>query len=323
MSEMGESYDPGPWKGFNYKSARAKYDYDSDAGRGYGKTSTPAKAKSLESLVPEKLVTACRSPLIIITDGTGSMGEYPEVMFKKLPLLDLGIEDYLEDCEISFAMIGDAGSDNYPLQVQPFTKGKGLVDSLGKLVIEKGGGSNEVESYDLAALYYLNNVDMPKATKQVLIFVCDEGIYSMISKDWAKNYAHVDIDKATKTRELFDALKQKYSVWCIRKHYAGQVQGETMTGSNKVIHEQWQNYLGAEKIAILDNPQRVVDVIFGLMARETNREEFFAKELAFRQKPEQVAEVQKSMLTIGKDFTGKKHTGKSILVVKDKTKGGM
>ena len=279
--------------------------------------------KTLENLVPDRVSTEARSPLVIVVDGTGSMGEFPEVIFKKLPLLDLGIEDYLEDCEISFAMIGDAAGDKYALQVQNFTKGKGLVESLNKLVIEKGGGGNECESYDLAAAYYARNCEMPKATKPVLIYVSDEGIYSTLNKDWAKDHAKVDIEKAIKTRELFDELKSKFSVYCIRKHYGGGVDGEQMTGSNLAIHKQWQEYVGADRIAILNDPNRIVDVIFGLVAHETGKKEFFEEEINFRQTPEQVAEVMKSMLTVGREDykSTAKRTGKSVLLLPKSTTG--
>ena len=322
MSEMGDSYDPGPWKGFDYKSARATY--DNDAGRGYTGTSGSRKStasRTIDSLVPEKLTTDARSPLVVLVDGTGSMGEFPKVMFEKLPLLDLGISDYLEDSEIAFSMIGDAGSDKYPLQVQPFKKGKELVTSLNSLIIEGGGGGNQQESYELGALYFARNVEMPKAVKPVLIYVCDEGIYPSVDKNWAEQYARVSIENSIKTKALFDELKNKYSVYCIRKHYNGGLDGEQMTGSNLAIHKQWEEYLGSDKIAILNDPRRVVDVIFGLLAYETGKQDFFKKELSHRQTPKQVAAVMKSMLTVGKDRKMLPPAGKSVLKTKNaKTK---
>ena len=324
MSEMGGDYDPGPWRGYDFKSARKpaavpKPAFDPTGGRGYDPIDTKSKKSTakmtLDQLVPVSLSTNCKSPVVVVVDGTGSMEQFPETMFKKLPLLDKGIEDYLEDCEFSFAMIGDAVWDNYPLQVQPFRKGKGLVESLNNLIIEHGGGANEQESYDLAALYYARNVQMPKAVNPILIYVCDEGIYPSMSKDWAKDHARVDLDKALKTAELFEELKGKYSVYCIRKHYQGLVQGEKMVGSNLKIHQQWEQYVGADHITILNDPNRVVDLIFGIAAYHTGKTDFFQKEIEFRQKPEQVDVVVKSMVTLGKAHASSRgHGGKSIVV---------
>ena len=41
MSEMGGSYDPGPWKGWNFKSARkAHTNLRPSAGRGYSSSTS-------------------------------------------------------------------------------------------------------------------------------------------------------------------------------------------------------------------------------------------------------------------------------------------
>src|SRR5271154_657184 len=106
MSESGENYDPGPWKGYDFKSARKAYDPDVTAGRSYGGPSVgagaPSKKTTNAELPPPKLETDSTSPLVILVDGTGSMGQFPEIIFEKLPLLDDGVKDYLgKDCEIS------------------------------------------------------------------------------------------------------------------------------------------------------------------------------------------------------------------------------
>ncbi len=321
MSEMGDSYDPGPWRGYSYTSARAPKRIDPTAGRGYGSHSARVSRRlagpDRDKLCPANIATDAKSPLVIVVDGTGSMGKYPEVMFKKLPLLDLGIEDYLQDCEISFAMVGDAGSDHYPLQVQPFTKGKKLVGSLNNLIIEGNGGGNQQESYDLAGLYYARNCKMPKATNPVLIWVCDEGIYGEVDKAWAEEHARVTLDKKLRSLDLWKELQDKFAMYCIRKHYEDMVDGDRMVGANLAIHRQWEQYVGADKIALLPNPERVVDVIFGLVAHHTGKEDFFQQELTYRQKPGQVKEVNASMVSIGKGKGG--HTGASI--VKRSTRG--
>ena len=302
MSEMGGSYDPGPWRGWNYNSARkAHTKLNANAGRGYSGTVSGNTNKSVSTdLVPDKLTTDAKSPLVVIVDGTGSMGKFPETIFKKLPLLDDSAKDYLDDCEVSYGMIGDAGSDQYPLQIQPFGKGKQMVESLNKLIIEGNGGGNAMESYDLAALYYARNVEMPKANKPILIFICDEGVYPNVNKTWAKQYARVELVEKLSSKQLFEELQTKYSVYVIRKHYGNGISGDSMTGTNAVIHKQWEKLVDAERIAVLNDPQRVVDVILGLLAHETEKVDFFKKELEWRQTPDQVKTVYQSMVSVGK-----------------------
>lgn len=322
MSEMGGSYDPGPWQGWDYSAARKSH-VDITAGRGYAKPAAPIPASSSANHkpalhaeeVPKNLKTEAISPLAIIVDGTGSMGVFPETIFKKLPLLDDGVKDYLEGCEISYAMIGDAACDQYPLQIQSFGTGKQMVKALNKLVIEGGGGGNQVESYDLAAAYYAHNVEMPKAVRPILIFICDEGVYPNIDRAWAKKFANVDLEKAQSATSLFDQLKTKYSVYCIRKHYenAGPaLDGDKLIGSNFHIHQQWEKLLGADQVVILNDPARVVDVILGLLAHETGKMDFFKKEITFRQKPEQVKTVMKTMASLAKEKDKEKDKAKSI-----------
>lgn len=331
MAESGENYEPDPnWKGWDYQAARAKH-VDPTAGRGYALKSALnklpdkeqdikaiAKSKNGGVIVPDKISTDAKSPVVIITDGTGSMGAFPNTIFKKLPLLDDGIKDYLEDYAVSLMMIGDAGSDKLPLQVQEFASGKDLVDKLNNLEIEGGGGGNQVESYELAALYAARNIEIPKATKPVLIFICDEGLYANVDIKWAKTYAKVTLEDKMSTSELFDELKKKFSVYCVRKHcdsYGIALDGDKMIGANKLIHERWAKLVGEDKIAVLLDASRVVDVILGLLAHETGKVDFFEKEINDRQKPEQVATVMKAMTSLKKPnsvVTGKDQ-GKTII----------
>lgn len=329
MAESGEDYTPGDWKGWNYTSARAAYS-DPNAGRSYSTPSTSSYSGSIRSrstgpvgdLVPDKLTVTAKSPVVVITDGTGSMGEFPEVIFKKLPLLDDGVKDYLEDPAICYAMVGDAVYDKLPLQVQPFGLGKEMVDRLNSLTIEGGGGGNQHESYELAALYFARNVEMPNAVKPVLIFICDEGVSPEVNAEEARNFAKVELTERTKTGAVFKELAQKYSVYCIRKHYGNgrdAVDGDKLVGLNATFHEQWQKLIGAERVALLDDPKRVVDVILGLLAVETGKMDFFTKEITVRQTKDQVKTVFKAMDSIAKKTAKSVHTGNSIV---KRPKGG-
>ena len=84
MTESGD-YDPGPWRGHDFGSARRTYDVH--VGRSYD--DALSKRKSLEDVLPDKISTESTSPLVIACDVTGSMGEWPSVMFSKLPYLEL------------------------------------------------------------------------------------------------------------------------------------------------------------------------------------------------------------------------------------------
>ena len=284
MSESAD-YTPAPhWKGYDFNSARASY-VDNVVRRSY--TDAVSKNVVATDLVPDRVVSKAHRPLVIVCDVTGSMGNWPSVIFSKLPYLEHEGKVYLgDDFEVCFAAVGDVFNDKYPLQVQPFASGVQLKESLEKLIIEGGGGATGEESYDIAGLYFARNCDMPDAIgKPILVFIGDEGIYNFIDKASAKNWSRADVDGLT-PEKMFEELKKKFSVYIIRKCYgAGTQDDDTSKGydDNTAVQKQWVNMLGADHVASLPTADRVVDVLFGILGKETGKGDYFATELKDRQ----------------------------------------
>lgn len=293
MAETSD-YDPGPWRGHDFKTARARYDAHVD--RSYA----DAKKSKVDptALVPKSITTKSQSPLVIVCDVTGSMTDWPSVIFSKLPYLDIEGKSYLgDDMEISFAAVGDIFSDQYPLQVQPFGKGKELEEYLKKFVVEGGGGGQTCESYDIAALYYARNCEMPNAVRPIIILIGDEGLYDNVDKEGAKNWANVDLSERMTVHYVIRELQRKFSVYAIRKMYDhGTIDG--MSDLDKRLHQQWEKLLGEDHVVVLPKADRVVDVIFGILAKETGKDEYFEDEITARQRPDQVETVMKSLNSI-------------------------
>jgi len=291
MSESSD-YSPGVWRGHNFSDARKKY--DRHVGRSYG--DAQRKNVNATNLVPQTVKTESPTPLIIWVDVTGSMGQWPATIFSKLPYLDHEIKtEYLgADAEVCFGAVGDAHSDQYPVQVQPFTIGTDMTKKLEKLVIEGNGGGQCKESYELAALYTLHNIETPNAVeKPIVIFIGDEMAYDSVSVAEAKNHAKVKLARATTTTAIFKALKEGFSPYLIIKQYrAGQ------SSINQEVERYWLKLLGKERLAYLDDANRVVDVIFGILAREAGKEEYFRSEIEDRQTKAQVKTVYKALDTI-------------------------
>lgn len=312
MSESGD-YTPGVWKGHDFASARRTY--DATAGRSY--TDAVNAGKVSKDLIPDTVETESTSPLIIVVDETGSMGEDPATIFSKLPYLENEGKEYLgEDFEICFMAIGDAhNNEKYPLQVRPFAKGLDLKKRVTELIHERQGGGSIHETYELAALYANERVKIPKAIKPIIIFVGDEQPYEFISKNHAKDLMGIELEKTLTTRAVFDKLKEKYSVYLILKPYERDAIN-AMSALNKKIFNSWAELLGEDHICHLPDAKRIVDVIFGILAKETNRVSYFEHELEDRQTPEQIEAVYKSLKTIHqiKDVDATKpHTGKSVM----------
>jgi len=280
-------FSPGAWKGHDFASAREFY--ADHAGRSYAEAN--AKGVEATSLVPSSLTTQSTSPLVVMVDVTGSMTTWPAVIFSKLPYLDIEGKEYLgPDMEISFAANTDL-DDGYPLQIRKFGTGPSLKTELSNFII--GGGAGPVggqEAYEMGALYYAFNVDMPNAVRPIFIFVSDEQPHAAVTSAAAQKYAKVDLGKKNRMTvdEVFDALKTKYSVYLVHKRYEDG-------GRSR---QEWVRLIGADRVVDLDDPERIVDVIFGILAQETGRVDYFKKEIEGRQNPRQVATVYKALGTV-------------------------
>jgi hypothetical protein len=318
MSESSD-YTPAPWAaGHDFASARRGY-MDKVVGR--GAVAPETVGLTINTLAPDKLICQAENPLIIVCDVTGSMGEWPGVIFSKLPYLEFEGKEYLgQDMQIAFAAVGDADKhDKYPLQVQPFAEGAKLKVSLEKLIIEGGGGGGGEESYDLAALYFARNCECPNAIrKPILIFIGDEGIYNYCAKESAEQWAKVKTDKRIDVGEVFKELTSKYAVYVVRKLYGGTE--DNPSSQDQAIRTQWVGYLGEDHVVNLPIADRVVDVIFGILAKETGRLNYFRKELEDRQGKDKggkakIEVVLKSLRTVHSPASIKKlpaGTGKSV-----------
>lgn len=309
----GADYDPGAWKGHDFTAARKAYDVN--AGRSYADAKTAGKTAL--DCVPASIETQSESPVIINCDVTGSMGDWPGTIFSKLPYLDIEGKQYLgPTMEIAFAAVGDAHGDKYPFQIRNFTSGTDMTKQLKELIVEGGGGGTNQESYELAALYGARNVKMPKATKPIMIFIGDEHLYDFVTKSEAKNI-HVNIEGSRiDTTDIFEELKRKFAVYAIRKPNSSH---------EAEVHRQWVKLLGDDHVAMLQTADRVVDVIFGMFARETNSVDYFRSELEGRQRPDQVDTVYKSLKTVHANLVGAPTPtkGKSVMLLPKgkKTKG--
>lgn len=321
MSESGD-YVETHWD-HRHDFSEARRTYDRDAGRSYERARATKKTK--KDLLAPRLSTQSPHPLIVVTDVTGSMHLWPGRMFSKLPFLEFEAKEYLgADAEISFCAVGDVNSDTYPLQVRPFT---GDTDTMKRqlndeIVKEAGGGPGLEESYEMAALYLLHCLEAPNADRPIVIFIGDEMPYSFVSPEQVEELIGVKLPKRLTTKQVFEQLMERCEVFLIRKPYgdAPAEHGENKLSPNdQRIHDTWAQLIGADHIYDLPNPDRVVDVMFGLLAQATDRLAYFRQELAGRQTAEQVMEVYKTLRMAADDTA---EAGTAGAVVKRTKAGG-
>lgn len=304
MSEAGD-YQPATWaRGHDFGNARRSY-----ASRNQERVEQIVRTQGKNALLESTVSTTCENPLVVVSDVTGSMGEWPEIMFSKLPYLENEAKEYLgDDVEICWAAIKDFRTgDSHPLQVRPFAKG---ADHLQRLTeIDRGGGSRPSECYDLAAAYFANNCQMPNAISPVLIFIGDDTVYDHLTKAEAKEHAKVNLKSMQTSEQLFASLKQLFEVYLLQK--VTEVRGNQIVGYDKGVYDSWKPLVGADHIVSLPDPNRVVDCIFGILGEATGKRDYFVEELRGRQLKdtggkEKVKTVMDALKTIHVD--GKKES---------------
>ncbi len=292
MSEGGDyetvHYDP------THDFSASRREYAVHSGRSYEKAVD--QGVSVDDLLPKSMTSHSTNPLIICYDESASMIGWPGTFYSKFPyLVHEATMEYLgQDTEISFAAHGDAPNrERYPVQARPFAKRDEVKTRLKELVHEGDGGGTKHESSELVALYYLRNVKTPDAVrKPIYIFITDEMSYERVSPDMAA-VAKVKLDETLATSEIFRELNERFAVYLILKPYYNSEDGQD--SDSRRIREFWLQYIDADHIAPLADPNRVVDVVFGILAKETDRVDYFNKEITERQTPEQVAIVKAAL----------------------------
>nr|MDO8112170.1 hypothetical protein [Candidatus Sigynarchaeota archaeon] len=302
MGGYGSDYDTSTDSAVVKKSAAS---YNVDAGRKYEEPKTivpPPRGKVL--------ITKAKFPLVVAVDVTGSMREFPKIIFEKLCILYNEIMLFLpkelkDNFEISFAAIGDAYSDQAPVQVTDFATGKELDLNIKSLYPEGGGGGQARESYELMAYYYArhcNLVSPLQNPRPLFVLVGDEGFYAKINREHVRRFISGE-DKLRSdliSEDVFDVLKQKFNVYMLRIKYE-------VADDEKDIDAKWRKVLGSSHVILMQDPKRIVDTIIGIVATVVDGFDAFKQRIEVRQTPEQVAQVYLSLDGIEDETTYKKY----------------
>ena len=234
------------------------------------------------------IVSQSKNPVVVAVDVTGSMAHWPAEIFDRLPLLYQTLSQYRPDLEVSFAAIGDATSDRFPLQVADFGAGADLDQKLGALYGEGGGGGTSQESYELFAYFLTHRAKTPKAEKPFLILYGDEGFYPEVNAKQVQHYLGGQIEGERTSVELWRELAKRWEIYLLRKTYGSAAE-------DKKIVAQWEKALSPERILAVPDEQRAVDLALGIIARSWDHFEDFQENMAARQPGAKVAELANSL----------------------------
>lgn len=266
----------------------------------------PTEFKDIEIYAGQDIV-------IIVIDGTGSMGDDTFIIRDKIVLLEgqLRTMGYLKNPLIMIIMIGDAIGDKYPIQVTKPERGDPLIEEIEKTYPEQGGWGNHVESYDLAAYYLLYHLILAdKKEKPYVFFLGDEGVYETLSTEYIERFigdkvsdnsviltnppTSISLDKLT-SKEIFKQLGKKYNVFRLHREYH-------IEDKDVKIVKQWKDLIGQERVQRLTKPKEVVDDILGIVAigtKSRTMDEYLNDMRGRGQTQDRIDAVKKVLMGVG------------------------
>jgi hypothetical protein len=194
-------------------------------------------------------------------DVTGSMGDIPRLLAtRELPsFMKVLMECQVPDPQLLFMAVGDATSDNAPLQVGQFESTAKLMDQwLTWSYLEGGGGGSREESYELALYFLAVHTAMDcweKRRKKGYLFVTgDEQPYPVLSRHVVEGVIGDKLDEDLKVGEVVAELQKTFVPFFLipdapRRHSNG-------------CEPAWRDLLG-DNVLCMDDPSDTCYVASG------------------------------------------------------------
>jgi hypothetical protein len=193
--------------------------------------------------------------IVFALDVTGSMGKIPKLLAtEELPaFMKILLDCQVRDPQLLFMAVGDAISDNAPLQVGQFESTAELMDQwLTWSYLEGGGGGHGQESYELGLYFLAMHTEMDCMVKRhkrgYLFMTGDELPYPSLSKHVVETVIGDRLDDDLTCEEIIAELQKTFIPFFIIPDQARA----------KSCERRWRDLLG-DHVLVLDDP---VDVCF-------------------------------------------------------------
>lgn len=160
------------------------------------------------------------TPIVFALDVTGSMGHIPKMLAREhLPSFMKLLETCaVSDPQILFMAVGDATSDQAPLQIGQFESTAELMDQwLTWSYLEGGGGGTQKESYELVfyAIAQHTAIDSfdKRGQKGYLFMTGDELPYPAVSRHQVGSIFDEKLDEDLPIEEVIAAAAETYHLF--------------------------------------------------------------------------------------------------------------
>ena len=203
--------------------------------------------------------------IIVNVDVTGSMGIIADALAREgLGVLfsEILSRKPVTDPHLMFMANGDAYCDEYPLQVSQFEADNRIVEQLVDIFLEKRGGGNGFESYDLPWYFAAQHTSIDcfeKRGKKGYIFtVGDEQAPPGLTASQIKNFIGDDVQQDFTSKELFAMVSKMYHVF----HVVVEQGNHCQSTSNKAkVVSTWGDLIGPQRVLMLSDYTKLSEVI--------------------------------------------------------------
>lgn len=233
--------------------------------------------------------------VVFAFDVTGSMYVVPTKFKDNLGnLMKALTSKILPDAHLMIAMIGDATSDRYPLQIGQYEAGNEIDEALSLGILEGNGGGQGYESYQNFLYYMARHSDLDcvnKRKEKGIIFISgDERIYPQVNKNEIKNLIGDNLEANIPTTEILEEVRKNNEVFWItpeNTHHANDP--SIVEPTKKMFGDHYLRLSNPEDVCAL-----VVATIGKLEGYSENDIKLTLKDLGFALNS--VTEVMKSLV---------------------------
>ena len=230
----------------------------------------PAKIAMRESV--DSVDNPNSTPISVGVDVTGSMGSLAEELIVRglnTTFTELLKRRPVSDPHVMALAIGDAYSDQAPLQATQFEADIRIAEQLTDLWLEGHGGANRGESYSLAhafaGLKTVHDSFGKRGRKGFLFTVGDEPCLDGVTKEQMKRVMGIDVQADLSARDCVELASRTYECFHII------VDGSYARHDLKGVRDTWDPLL-PQRVIHLRDPGKLSETIVSTIEMAVGRD---------------------------------------------------
>jgi hypothetical protein len=205
--------------------------------------------------------------IIVASDITASMGSLAESLMRKG--MNVLVEELLArrpvaNPHIACMGVGDAYSDQGPLQVTQFEADIRIAEQLTQVWLEGKGGGNGGESYHLAWYFAARHTSIDcfekRKQKGYLFTVGDENPHKVLTREQVKKIFGDDIERDLTSEELLTMASRSYHVFHLMVEESGSCDAR--------VQANWRALLGERALPLSDHTKLAELIVSTIQVNE-------------------------------------------------------